>query len=56
MIQPSCPSSGPLASVLCEPRSPQSLIAIDIDKDGDLDLVCPDKSGLDLCENLGRGR
>lgn len=28
--------------------------AIDIDKDGDLDLVCPGKSGLYLFENLGR--
>lgn len=28
--------------------------AIDIDKDGDLDLVCPGKSGLFLMENLGR--
>lgn len=27
--------------------------AIDIDKDGDLDLVCPGKSGLYLYENLG---
>jgi uncharacterized protein (DUF3820 family) len=26
---------------------------IDIDKDGDLDLVCPGKSGLYLFENLG---
>jgi hypothetical protein len=30
------------------------LTAIDIDGDGDLDLVCPGKSGLYLFENLGR--
>jgi len=29
--------------------------AIDIDKDGDIDLVCPGKSGLYLFENLGAG-
>ena len=28
--------------------------AIDIDGDGDLDLVCPGKSGLYLFENLGK--
>lgn len=28
-------------------------VAIDIDKDGDIDLVCPGKSGLYLFENLG---
>jgi hypothetical protein len=28
--------------------------AVDIDADGDLDLVCPGKSGLYLFENLGR--
>ena len=28
------------------------LTAIDIDHDGDLDLVCPGKSGLYLFENL----
>jgi hypothetical protein len=28
------------------------LTAIDIDRDGDLDLVCPGKSGLYLFENL----
>ncbi len=28
--------------------------AVDIDSDGDLDLVCPGKSGLYLFENLGR--
>lgn len=31
------------------------LTAIDIDGDGDLDLVCPGKSGLYLFENLGSG-
>jgi len=31
------------------------LTAIDIDGDGDLDLVCPGKSGLYLFENLGAG-
>jgi hypothetical protein len=30
------------------------LTAIDIDRDGDLDLVCPGKSGLYLFENLGQ--
>jgi hypothetical protein len=30
-----------------------NIVAIDIDKDGDLDLVCPGKSGLYLFENLG---
>jgi hypothetical protein len=30
--------------------------AIDIDKDGDLDLVCPGKSGLYLFENLTRSK
>ena len=30
------------------------IAAIDIDKDGDIDLVCPGKSGLYLFENLGR--
>lgn len=29
------------------------IAAIDIDKDGDIDLVCPGKSGLYLFENLG---
>ena len=29
------------------------MTAIDIDKDGDLDLVCPGKSGLYWFENLG---
>jgi hypothetical protein len=29
------------------------MTAIDIDKDGDIDLVCPGKSGLYLFENLG---
>jgi hypothetical protein len=28
--------------------------AIDIDKDGDIDLVCPGKSGLYLFENLSK--
>ena len=32
------------------------LTAIDIDGDGDLDLVCPGKSGLYLFENLGASR
>lgn len=32
------------------------LTAIDIDGDGDLDLVCPGKSGLYLFENLGNGK
>lgn len=32
------------------------LTAIDIDGDGDLDLVCPGKSGLYLFENLGTGK
>jgi hypothetical protein len=32
------------------------LTAIDIDKDGDIDLVCPGKSGLYLMENLGGGK
>jgi hypothetical protein len=32
------------------------LTAIDIDGDGDLDLVCPGKSGLYLFENLGTGQ
>jgi hypothetical protein len=32
------------------------MTAIDIDGDGDLDLVCPGKSGLYLFENLGSGR
>ena len=31
------------------------ITAIDIDGDGDLDLVCPGKSGLYLFENLGSG-
>jgi len=30
--------------------------AIDIDRDGDVDLVCPGKSGLYLFENLGSAR
>lgn len=30
------------------------MAAIDIDKDGDVDIVCPGKSGLYLFENLGR--
>ncbi len=30
--------------------------AIDIDRDGDIDLVCPGKSGLFLFENLGSAR
>ena len=30
-----------------------NIVAVDIDKDGDLDLVCPGKSGLYLFENLG---
>ena len=30
------------------------MAAVDIDGDGDLDLVCPGKSGLYLFENLGR--
>ena len=30
------------------------IAAIDIDQDGDIDLVCPGKSGLYLFENLGR--
>ncbi|MDG3003136.1 FG-GAP repeat domain-containing protein [Paludisphaera mucosa] len=30
--------------------------AIDIDRDGDVDLVCPGKSGLYLFENLGSGK
>ncbi len=30
------------------------MAAIDIDQDGDIDLVCPGKSGLYLFENLGR--
>ena len=29
------------------------MAAVDIDRDGDLDLVCPGKSGLYLFENLG---
>ena len=29
------------------------MTAIDIDRDGDVDLVCPGKSGLYLFENLG---
>jgi hypothetical protein len=32
------------------------LTAIDIDGDGDLDLVCPGKSGLYLFENLGNAK
>jgi hypothetical protein len=32
------------------------MTAIDIDGDGDLDLVCPGKSGLYLFENAGTGR
>ena len=32
------------------------MTAIDIDKDGDLDLVCPGKSGLYLFENLRANR
>ena len=32
------------------------MTAIDIDKDGDIDLLCPGKSGLYLFENLGTGR
>ena len=32
------------------------LTAFDIDGDGDLDLVCPGKSGLYLFENLGSGK
>ncbi|MGC8642911.1 MAG: hypothetical protein ACP5XB_23895 [Isosphaeraceae bacterium] len=30
--------------------------AIDIDGDGDLDLLCPGKSGLYLFENVGDGK
>ena len=30
------------------------MTAIDLDKDGDLDLLCPGKSGLYWFENLGR--
>ena len=30
------------------------MAAVDIDGDGDIDLVCPGKSGLYLFENLGR--
>ena len=30
--------------------------AVDIDGDGDLDLICPGKSGLYLFENLGSGK
>jgi hypothetical protein len=32
------------------------MVAIDLDKDGDTDLVCPGKSGLYWFENLGGGR
>jgi hypothetical protein len=32
------------------------MTAIDIDRDGDLDLLCPGKSGLYLYENLQKGR
>lgn len=32
------------------------MTAIDIDHDGDIDLVCPGKSGLYLFENLGKSR
>jgi hypothetical protein len=32
------------------------MTAVDIDGDGDLDLVCPGKSGLYLFENLGPGK
>ena len=32
------------------------MTAIDIDKDGDLDLVCPGKSGLYLFENLSKSK
>jgi hypothetical protein len=32
------------------------MTAIDIDRDGDLDLVCPGKSGLYLFENLGSAK
>ena len=32
------------------------MTAIDIDRDGDIDLVCPGKSGLYLFENLGSAR
>ena len=32
------------------------MTAIDLDKDGDLDLVCPGKSGLYWFENLGTGK
>ena len=32
------------------------MTAIDLDKDGDLDLVCPGKSGLYWFENLGKSR
>ena len=30
------------------------MAAVDFDGDGDIDLVCPGKSGLYLFENLGR--
>ncbi len=30
------------------------MAAIDIDQDGDIDLVCPGKSGLYLFQNMGR--
>ena len=32
------------------------MTAVDLDRDGDLDLVCPGKSGLYWFENLGAGR
>ena len=32
------------------------MTAIDVDRDDDVDLVCPGQSGLSLFENLGSAR
>jgi hypothetical protein len=36
-------------------RTSVSIVVVDVDGGGDLDLVCPGKSGLFLVENLTKG-